>query len=226
MSTETGNSTDDGSADRTDLSRSARQEAHIASAQPRLQPLRDEEWEEPARTVLLADLGEGSPLGARRLSELRVFTTLARHPKLFTPWMAFARRLLVRGELEAADRELLILRTAYNCRAEYEWGQHVVLAMQAGLTEADVAGIASDAPATGWGAKRRLLLCAADELHRHQRVSDDTWRGLADHLSERQLIEVPVLVGHYVMLAYALNSFGVEPEAGLEPLPIVSDQPH
>jgi 4-carboxymuconolactone decarboxylase len=186
---------------------------------PRLRPLVAEEWEEPARTVLTADLGDGSPLGARHLSELRVFTTLARHPKLFAPWMMFARRLLVKAHLTAADRELLILRTAYNCRADYEWGQHTVLARHAGLSDVDIERSLVGADAPGWQDRQRLLLTAADELHRESAISDATWKGLSEHLSEKALIEVPVLVGHYVMLAYALNSFRVVPEDGLDALP-------
>jgi hypothetical protein len=43
-------------------------------------------------------------------------------------------------------------------------------------------------------------------------ISDRTWRALVDELTERQLIELCLLVGHYEMLAMALNSLGVEPE--------------
>jgi hypothetical protein len=35
------------------------------------------------------------------------------------------------------------------------------------------------------------------------------------HLDERQLIEVPVLIGQYHLVAYMLNSFGIEREPGL-----------
>jgi hypothetical protein len=36
---------------------------------------------------------------------------------------------------------------------------------------------------------------------------------LSDELTDRQLIELCLLVGHYEMLAMTLNSLGVEPEA-------------
>jgi 4-carboxymuconolactone decarboxylase len=58
-------------------------------------------------------------------SEANIFTTLVRAEGLTRRWLPFGGRLL-NGKLPARDRELLILRTAWNCRAEYEWAQHVV----------------------------------------------------------------------------------------------------
>jgi alkylhydroperoxidase family enzyme len=37
------------------------------------------------------------------------------------------------------------------------------------------------------------------------------------HLSETELIELCLLVGHYEMLAMTINSLGIEPEAEPEP---------
>jgi alkylhydroperoxidase family enzyme len=60
---------------------------------------------------------------------------------------------------------------------------------------------------------------AADELHRDSCISDGTWKVLAENLGERQLIEVCMVVGQYHLVAYTLNSLGVEPEADAAPFP-------
>src|ERR1700736_1682074 len=99
---------------------------------PRISPQPPEEWAQELQPMLTADLGDRPSLG-----ELNIFTTLARHPELFKRWMPFAGYLLVGATLPFADRELLILRTGYNCRAPYEWGQHVRIAMSGGI-ERDV----------------------------------------------------------------------------------------
>ena len=39
-----------------------------------------------------------------------------------------------------------------------------------------------------------------------------TWAALAGRYDDRQLIEVPMLVGHYHMLAFTLNSLGIQVE--------------
>ena len=43
---------------------------------------------------------------------------------------------------------------------------------------------------------------------------------LAARYDERQLIELPMLVGHYHLVAFTLNSLGVQLEPGLEGLPV------
>jgi 4-carboxymuconolactone decarboxylase len=182
--------------------------------EPRIPPQPPEEWEEDVRAVLAADR-EGRP----NLGEMNIFTTLARHPELFKAWMPFAGYMLIGAKLPFADRELLILRTGYNCRAPYEWGQHVRIALDGGIEREVVERVATGPDDPGWEERQALLLRAADELHADARISDATWEGLAQYLDEQQLIEVPILVGQYHLVAFALNSLGVQPEAGLEPLP-------
>jgi len=141
-----------------------------------------------------------------------VFTTLGRHPRLFRTWLRFSATLLLRGDLPAADRELVVLRTAWRCGSWYEWAQHGVLAPRAGLTAHDVERVVEGPTALGWRPRQRLLIDAVDELHDRRVVTDRTWDALAAELTERQLIELCLLVGHYEMLAMTLNSLGVAPE--------------
>ncbi len=83
---------------------------------------------------------------------------------------------------------------------------------RAGLEPDDIARVVDDVAVPGWGPRQRLLLGAVDELHDHRVITDLTWRALASELTDRQLIELCMLVGHYEMLAMTLNSLGVEPE--------------
>ena len=52
-------------------------------------------------------------------------------------------------------------------------------------------------------------MTASEELHAHHVISDATWRGLSQALTEEQLIELPMLAGHYILLAGLLKSLGV-----------------
>ena len=70
-----------------------------------------------------------------------------------------------------------------------------------------------------WSAYDRCLLEAADELHRSQRISDETWRSLRTRFDEAQLVEIPFVVGNYTMLSMLANSTDVPLEAGLPELP-------
>lgn len=174
---------------------------------PRLAPLAAGEQDEEARELLGA-------LAAPGPSTANIFATLVRHPGLFRKWLPFGGKLLA-GKLPARERELLILRTAWLCGAEYEWGQHVLIGLAAGLTDDEVARIKAGPDAPGWDGFAATLLRAADELHTDGCITDVTWAALVDRYDERQLIEVPMLVGHYHLVAFTLNSLGVQREPGV-----------
>lgn len=179
---------------------------------PRIPPLPADERDDEVRELLAA--ATGSPD-----RELNIFATLVRHPRLFRRWLRFGSALLVTGSLPARDRELLIMRTGWNCGSEYEWGQHVPIARRAGLSDAEIRAIAAGPDAPGWSAGDAALLQAADELHDGSRITDETWARLAGRYDESQLIELTMLVGQYHLVAFALNSCGVEREPGVEGFP-------
>lgn len=178
---------------------------------PRLSPLSEEEQDEQVHELL-------EEVRIPNAEAVNIFDTLVRHPGLFRRWMPFAGKLLA-GKLPARDREVLILRTAWHCRSPYEWGQHVRLAKAADVSDDEIDRIAAGPDAPEWGPFDRALLTAADELHDDACISDRTWSALAERYDEKQLIEAPMLVGHYHMVAYALSSLGVQREPGVPGLP-------
>ncbi|MEA2171483.1 MAG: hypothetical protein QOF76_4783 [Solirubrobacteraceae bacterium] len=140
-----------------------------------------------------------------------IFTTLGRHPS-FQAWLRFAGKLMPGGRLPRADSELLILRVAHVTGSAYEWGHHERLGRAAGLTADEIARVRTGAEADGWSPRQALLLRTADALISGYDLDDAQWAALAAELSEKELIEVPLLVGHYVMLAMTLNALRVQPE--------------
>ena len=69
---------------------------------------------------------------------LNIFRTLANHSALARRWMVFANHILGKSTLSKQARELVILRIGYLCQSGYEWGQHVVIARQVGMTDEEV----------------------------------------------------------------------------------------
>ena len=176
-------------------------------ASPRIAPLPTGQQDEATRELL----GQAAVPGAQASN---IFATLVRHPGLFRRWLPFGGKLLA-GKIPPRERELLILRTGWRCRSEYEWGQHVVIGKTSGLTDEDVARVRSGPEAEGLDPFEATLLRAADELHDDNCISDATWAVLASRYDERQLIEVPMLVGHYHLVAFTLNTLGVQREPGV-----------
>jgi alkylhydroperoxidase family enzyme len=141
-----------------------------------------------------------------------LFTTLARHRRLFRPWLRFAGSLMPGGVFPRADSELVILRVAHNRGSEYEWRHHEHLAGLAGLSSADVERVRVGPDGAGWSDRQRLLLRAVDEVDARRMISDELWAELRTRFSDPELIELLMLIGHYEMLAMTLSSLRVVPD--------------
>ena len=174
---------------------------------PRIPPLDPDDASDVQRELLVAASVPGG--GASN-----IFATLVRAPGLFRRWLPFGGKLLA-GKLDAREREIAVLRVGWLCRSEYEWGQHVAIGRLVGLDDDDIARIQDGPDAAGWPPIEAAILRATDELHDDACVSDATWAELAAHYDEAQLIELVMLIGHYHLVSFALNSLGVQREPGV-----------
>ncbi|MGQ0824540.1 MAG: carboxymuconolactone decarboxylase family protein [Actinomycetota bacterium] len=179
---------------------------------PRLEPLPPEEWDAEVHAILAPDEGGGKVLN--------IFGTLAHHPKLLKRWLVFGTHVLGKSTLSARDREILILRTGWRCRAPYEWGQHIVIARAAGITDDEIERIAIGPETPGWDPFDAMLVRAADELHDKMTLTDATYAALAARYDAQQLLDVVFTVGQYHLVSMALNAFRVERDDGVTGMPI------
>lgn len=175
---------------------------------PRIPPLPPAERDERVAELLRSLRAPGNE------DDMNLFATLARHPRLLKRWSAFGGLLLFGGTLPARDRELVILCTARLCDARYEWAHHVPLALAAGLDSTEIDRIGAGVDVAGWDEADAALVRAVSELHADARISQPTWDQLATRYDEAQLIELCMLVGQYHLVAFTLNSLGIETEAG------------
>jgi len=146
---------------------------------------------------------------------LNIFGVLAHHPAMLKRWLVFAAHVLSKNTLNARDREILILRTGWNCRSRYEWGQHIIIGRECGLSDLEIENIKSGPNQQSWSTTERLLLEAADELHSAQALSSSTWNGLAENYSTEQVLDVIATVGNYHLVAMFLKSARVPLDAGV-----------
>jgi len=150
---------------------------------------------------------------------LNIFRTLAHHPKLLKRWLVFGNHVLAKSTLSPRDRELLILRVGWLCRAEYEWAQHVVIGLRSGLSEEEIERIPAGPEAEGWQDFDRSLLRATDELHGDSFITEDTWTALCERYDTQQLMDLVFTVGQYQLVSMALNTLGVQLDPGLSGFP-------
>ncbi len=175
--------------------------------QPRVMPLEADQWSDEADTMMQPFVKQGRVFN--------IFKTMANHPDLAKRWMVFANHILGKSSLSVRDRELVILRIGYLCQAGYEWGQHVQIARQAGMTDDEIRSCKTGSQTPGISELDQLLLKATDELHADAHVSDETWAGLSKTYDTKQMMDLVFTIGQYNLVSMALNSFGVQLDEGL-----------
>jgi alkylhydroperoxidase family enzyme len=172
---------------------------------PRIVPLGDEGWTQEQAALL-------EPFAKRKFIP-NLYRTLAQGPAMAQAINA-ALRQIRSNKLSEREREILILRTGWLCRAGYEWNAHVHLGAKAGLTGQDIERIKHGSAAPDWTDREAALCRAAEELCADQFVSDECWGQLKSHFDDQQCMDAIFVVGFYVFVCMLLNSCGVQLDRG------------
>ena len=152
------------------------------------------------------DAPDGTPLN--------IFATLAHHPAVLKRFLNYAGYFLNKGVLPPREREIVILRVGWNCRAVYEFGQHTLIGQRVGLTIEEISSLATNSSTHPWSSDDAALIALCDELCEHDCVSDPTWRTLATRWNEAELTELVMVAGTYRLVSGYLNTMGVQLDAG------------
>ena len=178
--------------------------AAVLGAEPRLVPLDERELGEREWAVIrqvraLVGYPPDAPVA-------EIFRTMCRHPDFFLDFLVPGITIMSASAWPARERELLILRTGWLCGAPFEFGEHVERARHSGMTPDEIARVTLGSGAEGWTRLEAALLRAVEELHADAMISDATWEVLRAQCDDRQLIELPMIVGHYHTAAFVQNS--------------------
>jgi alkylhydroperoxidase family enzyme len=173
----------------------------ITGLPPRIPPL--EEWDDEMRALAVKP-----PPGHEQVRSI-FLAVLLHNPEFVRSYRDILTHFLVRGALPLRIRELAILRVAWLTQVPFEWGEHVKLGKQAGLTSGEIERVTQGSSASGWTDEDRAVLCAAEELIQHAMISDSTWSTLAGFLRPGLLIELVACVGQYQALGYLYNALRI-----------------
>jgi 4-carboxymuconolactone decarboxylase len=176
-----------------------------------------EEWTDAAREVFAF---WGEPGAWENGSKTNMSMVLANHPPLANAYHVFGKHLLLGSTIAVRPRELIVLRTAWLQKCEYEWHYHVGYALKAGLTMEEIAAIRDGWQSPVWDGKDedRAVLRAVDELIDTARLGDETYAVLAVHFRKEQMMDLVFTIGNYVMLGWAVATFGIPVEEGVDPV--------
>ena len=147
-------------------------------------------------------------------SSANIFNMMAHAQSCLKPVMKLGGTMLGKLELDAKLRELCLLHAVKLERGEYEWVQHVPIALDLGCSEAQIAALdKGDDGAACFNAREKAALRFTREVVVNVRASEAALAEARKHLSDREVVELILMSGFYIMLARLTESLGVETEA-------------
>jgi 4-carboxymuconolactone decarboxylase len=147
-----------------------------------------------------------------RVPPLNIFRMMANADTAFRPWLRWGAALLGELQLDPLLRELAILRVArLTPHAEYEWVQHVPIARAVGATDDQVEALERDDPeADCFSGDQRLVLQFTTEVLEDAQASDETLERISAVLAPREVVELLMVIGQYMMVARVMATTRME----------------
>jgi AhpD family alkylhydroperoxidase len=147
-----------------------------------------------------------------KVPPLNIFRVVAGTRRGLRPFLQLGAAALS-SSMDARRREIAVLRVAHATNAGYERAQHERLGRLAGVTEEEIAAIASEEPVASLDEEANLICRVADEVSRDVRLSDEALAQLIERYGAREASDVILLVSFYNMVSRFLESTRVELEA-------------
>ena len=147
-----------------------------------------------------------------RMLQMNLFRMLAHSGELLDGWTRLGVQILSFTELDPVLREIAILRVGFLSKAKYELHQHQRVARETGMSSALVEAVRAGPDSTEFDELQRTVMKFTDEVVEHVRASDATFQALSQKLSYKQMQELLVTIGYYMMVCRFLETFDVDIE--------------
>ncbi len=170
-----------------------------------------EEPEHPELAELIARFKAG-----RRGGLINVYKLLMHSPDLAATWFEHNNAVRWKTQLSGRLREIVIIRVAHLNGIDYVLAQHVPgLALAEGVTLAECEALADARKMSLFDARERAALAYAEAMTLSTSVPDDVFAALHLHFTDREILELSVLIGTYIMHNRVMKALQIdlEPES-------------
>jgi len=155
----------------------------------------------------------GKIKGARGGRLINIYRLMLHSPALANAWFDLNQAVRYETEIDGQSRELAVIRVATLNNVEYVVRAHgPAYALKEGLTTEQVNAVGEWRSSNLFSAQQRTLLAYTDAMTRDIDVPDDVFAAIREHFSERQVVELTMLIGAYNMLTRFLKALKVDPE--------------
>jgi alkylhydroperoxidase family enzyme len=170
-----------------------------------------EEAEHPELAEVIGRIKAG-----RRGGLLNVYKLLLHSPALAQTWFDHNGAVRWKTELSGRLREIVIIRIAHLNGVDYVLAQHVPgLAVAEGLSLAECEALADWRATALFDARERAALAYAEAMTLGTSVPDAVFAEVRRHFGDREIVELSVLIGTYIMHNRVMKALAIdlEPEA-------------
>jgi len=151
--------------------------------------------------------------GARGGRLINIYRLMLHSPMLANAWFDLNQAVRYGTEIDGQCREIAVIRVAILNNVEYVQRAHgPAYALKEGLTPEQVTAIGDWRSSKLFDDRQRALLAYTDAMTRDIDVPDDVFTEVRQHFSERQAVELSMLIGAYNMLTRFLKALKVDPE--------------
>ena len=178
---------------------------------------------EPRRRIELT-APEGDPRGvSRTFDEIRrtrgdvsnLFRLIAVCPPALEPFFGLSKFVRDDSELPARLREIAILVTATTFDVKYETVVHTIAGRQAGLADDEIEALKAG-NWTYFSVTEQAVIQYASEVALRRDTSDEIVAALLTHFSERQVVELAIIVAWYHLVAAIVQPLRLELDPDLD----------
>ena len=151
--------------------------------------------------------------GQRRGTLINVYRTLLHSPPLAESWFEHINRVRWGTDISGRLREIVIIRLGHLVSSAYVLRQHVpALAAAEGMTLEECDALADWQGSELFDDAEKAVLAYVDAMARDIVVPDNIFMALKDHYSDRQIVELTLMVGAYISHSRVLQALEVDLE--------------
>ena len=148
----------------------------------------------------------------KKLPPLNIFRMMGHAGEMLDGFVRLGNQILAFSKLDPVLREIAIVRVGVLSQAGYEVHQHEAISRRLGMDDAKIAAIHEGPDARAFSDLERLVMRYTDDVVANVRASDATFAPLSKVFSYKEMQELTITIGYYMMVSRFLETFDVDIE--------------
>lgn len=148
-----------------------------------------------------------------RGSVIHLYQMLLHSPAVAQGWLNHLTGIRLKSQISGALRELIIMRVAILNRAPYEADQHAPIALQEGITQAQLSALdVWEQHLELYSQQEQAVLAYTDAMTLNVQVPDAIYHAVAQQFDAQAIVELTATIATYNMVSRFLEALQIHSE--------------